>query len=111
MNEKPTQIYYLDIATGEIMMDPNWDWTFRLQATDDEIDLLREMLDEEYETDWEAFSRAHVPFLEYHKSSPNNEYDDRMVYIYAMIYKLGDAEAKRHVEEMGILTVPLRNEE
>lgn len=109
MNEK--QSYYVDIATGEIMKDPyGWEWTFKVEATDKEISLLREMFDENYETDWESFNRAHVPFLEYHHDPQNDEYDDRMIYIYAMIYKLGDEKAKNHIEDMGILERPLRSD-
>ncbi len=96
--------YYISVGTGEISKS-NTDsaWNFRIEATDDEIAMLREYFDQNYSTEWENFFRAHVPFLEYHHDKQNDAYDETMVKIYQMIYDLGDQEARNHIESMGIL--------
>ncbi|MDQ0272272.1 hydrolase [Cytobacillus purgationiresistens] len=102
MAEKKT--YYIAIADGEISQSStSSSWDFKIDATDDEIIELREIFDQNYSTEWESFFRAHVPYLQYHFDRQNDKYDDGLSKVYSVIHRLGDQEAKQHIESMGIL--------
>jgi hypothetical protein len=96
--------YYVSVGSAEISQSATSSpWEFKIEATDDEIIRLREYFDQNYSTDWQSFWRAHVPFMEYHHDRQNDAYDRTMTNVYKMIYDLGDEEAKKHIESMGIL--------
>lgn len=100
--EEQKQTYYFNIESGEVLDQPaEPEGHFTLIATGEEIKDFREYLVENYKADWETFGVAHVPFRE--ADPENTKYDVTMKEIYAMIYKLGDAEAKNHVKNMRIL--------
>lgn len=102
--EQEKQIYYVNIQSHEITQNPyDWEWDFKIEATNGQIAHLKRLFDENYQTDWESYIRAHIPFLEYHHDPQNKEYDARMVVIYAMLYQLGDIKSRNHIREMGIL--------
>ncbi|MBD7938197.1 MULTISPECIES: hydrolase [Cytobacillus] len=98
------EAYFINLENGTILdtMDGH-DWQFRVYATGAEIAELNRFLDENYHAELKTFARAQVPFLEYHKKSPNPEYDQILMRLYEMIYQLGDQEAKNHIEEMNII--------
>jgi hypothetical protein len=103
--EDEKKVYFIDIASGEISRrSTESPWNFQIEATDDEITGLREVFQQNYEAEWEGFFRAHVPFIEYHYDSVNDVYDQNMMKAYSMIYDLGNLEAKKHIENMGILS-------
>lgn len=96
--------YYIDLGTGSISQsESSATWSFKIQANDEEITELRELFDQNYSTEWKNFFRAHVPYVQYHYDRENDEYDNRIQQVYGMIYKLGDEEAKNHIESMNIL--------
>ncbi|TDK64016.1 hydrolase [Bacillus salipaludis] len=102
--EQQKQSYYINIQSHEIAREPfELEWDFKVEATDSQIKSLKQLFDENYQTDWESYIRSHVPFLEYHHDPQNKEYDARMVIIYAFIYQLGDEKTRDHIKEMGIL--------
>ncbi|MCS0790730.1 hydrolase [Cytobacillus pseudoceanisediminis] len=103
--DQTKKTYYIDIENAQIYTEPveAAEWQFKIFATDEELAQLNEYINENYDADLKTFARAHVPFLEYHKESKNDEYDASMEGIYKMIYDLGDDEARRHIEGMGIL--------
>ncbi|HEY2422287.1 MAG TPA: hydrolase [Neobacillus sp.] len=96
--------YYIDVGTGEISQSATSStWSFKIQANDDEIIELRELFDQNYSTEWQGFFRAHVPYVQYHYDRENDAYDNTIQQVYGMIHKLGDEEAKNHIESMNIL--------
>ncbi|MED1203103.1 hydrolase [Heyndrickxia acidicola] len=103
--EDEKKVYFIEIASGEISRrSTDSPWNFQIEATDDEITQLREVFQQNYEAEWEGFFRAHVPFIEYHYDRVNDVYDQNMMKAYSMIYNLGNLEAKKHIENMGILS-------
>jgi hypothetical protein len=103
--EQQKKTYYVSIATGEIsQVKTASPWDFQIEATDDEIIQLREYFDQNYSTDWQAFWRAHVPYVQYHYDRQNDAYDETLTKIYQLIYKLGNEEAKEHIRSLGILS-------
>jgi hypothetical protein len=96
--------YYIDVASGEISQSQTASaWNFQIQANDEEITMLREEFDCNHSSGVENFLRAHVPYLEYHHDRQNDEQDESLKRIYALIHQLGDEEVKKHIEGMGIL--------
>lgn len=96
--------YYIDIGSGSISQSRSSSpWSYKIEANDEEIILLREYFDQNYSTEWKNFFRAHVPYLQYHYDRENDDYDETMVKIYKLIYELGDIEAKQHIVTMGLL--------
>ncbi|MBS4208586.1 hydrolase [Bacillus sp. FJAT-50079] len=101
-NEKKP--FYISVGPGQIMSTAtDSPWEFKIEATDDEIKMLRKVFDSNADNSIDDFLRAHIPFLEYHHDPTNDRHDDNLLRIYGMIYSLGDQEAKQHVESMGIL--------
>jgi hypothetical protein len=102
--DEQKKTYYIDVGTGEISQSATSStYSFIIQANDEEITELRELFDQNYSTEWKNFFRAHVPYLEYHYDRENDAYDNTIQQVYGMIHKLGDDEAKRHIESMNIL--------
>lgn len=96
--------YYIDVGSGEISQSATSStWSYKIQADDEEITQLRELFDQNYSTEWKNFFRAHVPYLEYHYDRENDAYDRTIQQVYGMLHKLGDEEAKHHIESMNIL--------
>ena len=96
--------YYINIQSHEIFSEPDGlEWDFRIEATDKEVAVLERLFDKTEEADWESYIRAHIPYLEYHHQPQNREYDQRILWIYSMLYDLGDEKTRAHIRKMGIL--------
>ncbi|MBD8068570.1 hydrolase [Bacillus sp. PS06] len=103
--EQQKATYYISIANGEISkVKTASPWDYRIEATDDEIIKLREYFDQGYSSDWQGFFRAHIPYVEYHHDKANDGYDESMQKAFALIYELGDEQAKEHIKSMGIIS-------
>ncbi|WP_163526702.1 hydrolase [Halobacillus ihumii] len=96
--------YFVNIGTREISINRNGNNDeFIINADREELLLLREVFNEMYNSDTRAFFRSHVPFVEYHKDSSNDEYDEGMTRALQMIYDLGDDTTRHHISGMGVL--------
>ncbi|PLR97678.1 hydrolase [Bacillus sp. T33-2] len=101
-DEKRT--YYVSIESGEVLEEPaELQGYFKINATGEEVKHLREFMNENYKADLQTFVRSHIPFKEYHKDKEDVKYDKTMDEVYALIYELGDQEARDHIRNMGIL--------
>jgi hypothetical protein len=102
--DEQKKTYYIDVGTGEISQSATSStYSFIIKANDEEITELRELFDQNYSTEWKNFFRAHVPYVEYHYDRENDAYDNTIQQVYGMIHKLGDDQAKQHIESMNIL--------
>ncbi|MFT4414900.1 hydrolase [Fredinandcohnia humi] len=105
MEQQPKKTYYVSVESGEISkVKSASSWEYRIEATDDEIIQLREIFDENYANEVEGFLRAHVPLIEYHNDSSNDQYDSTLQKVFKMIYELGDQEAKEFIKSQGIIS-------
>lgn len=103
--DEDKKTYYIEVGSGEISRSATSStWGFKIQATDEEIAMLRKLMDQNYSTEWKNFIRAHVPYVQYHYDRENDDYDETLKKVYGMIYQLGDDEAKNHIKSMNILT-------
>ncbi|CAM3655129.1 hydrolase [Mesobacillus zeae] len=102
--EEQKRKYYVNIENGEVLEGPaELNGYFQIYATGEEVKHHREFLNENYKADLETFGRAHVPFKEYHDDKADADYDNTINEVYALIYELGDEEARQHIAGMGIL--------
>lgn len=96
--------YYINVGSGEISQSrTDSTWNFKINATDEEIGTLRDYFNQNYSSEWKNFFRAHVPYVQYHYDRENDAYDETIQQVYGMIYELGDEEARKHIQSMGIL--------
>lgn len=96
--------YYISVADGEISQSSTASsWNYKIEATDDEIVQLREYFDQIYSSDWQGFYRAHTPYVQYHYDRDNDAIDNTMEQVFSLIHELGDEDAKKHIEEQGLL--------
>ncbi|KAA0549007.1 hydrolase [Bacillus sp. BGMRC 2118] len=96
--------YYISVADGEISQSRTASsWNYKIEATDEEIVQLREHFDQIYSSDWQGFFRAHTPYVQYHYDRDNDAIDNTMQQVFGLIHELGDEEAKKHIEEQGLL--------
>lgn len=97
--------YYISVGSKEISkLKEASPYEFEIEATDDEIEQLRDLFNQANTSDWKSFFRAHAPYIQYHFDRENDQYDENIYHAYELIYKLGDEETKRHIERMGILS-------
>ncbi|MEK4027682.1 MULTISPECIES: hydrolase [Bacillaceae] len=101
--EEVKRIYYVDPASKEVLPTAASEGNFRIEATDQEAAFIKRVFEEEYGAEIETFVRAHVPYLDYSYKEKNDKYDRALIAIYGLIYKFGDEQARRHIDEMGIL--------
>lgn len=96
--------YFVDIANREISQIPYHNNTsFKISATSDEVQLLRDKMNDVEHGDDITFYRANVPIYPYHHDKGNDLYDDKLLETYQMLYSLGDEATQEHIASMGIL--------
>lgn len=96
--------YYVDITSQEISQIPLDNQTsFKIYATNDDVQLLRDKLNGMNHGDNLSFGRAHIPILPYHHDKGNDFHDDHMIQAYQLMYELGDELTQSHIESMGIM--------
>src|SRR5699024_2197788 len=96
--------YFVNIASREISQIPFQNNTsFKIHATGDEVQLLRNKMNGLDYGDNLSFVRAHIPIYPYHHDKGNDLYDDNMIQAYQLIYELGDDSTQSHIDSMDIL--------
>ncbi|HLR02071.1 MAG TPA: hydrolase [Virgibacillus sp.] len=96
--------YYVDISSREISQTPFGNQTsFKINATNDDLRLLRDKFNGMHHGDNLSFGRSHVPILPYHHDKGNDTYDDHLIQAYQLMYELGDKVTRTHIESMGII--------
>ncbi|QHS23098.1 hydrolase [Virgibacillus sp. MSP4-1] len=99
--------YYVSLGTQEISRLKAFNnEDFIIYATPEEVIELRELFDEMYDADRGAFWRAHVPIREYHNDEVNDVFDDGLIHVLQMLYRLGDDQTREHIASMGVLENP-----
>ncbi|OZM57337.1 hydrolase [Lottiidibacillus patelloidae] len=96
--------FYITVGSGEIHEDQGASsYEFEIQATEEEAEQLSELFETANSASHHSFWRAHTPYIQYHHDVENDEYDNSLKAIYKKIYELGNNEAKKHIETMGML--------
>lgn len=99
------QTYYVDLQSREISrIKYHNNHHFQIEATEDEIQQLRRILNRVYEADLDAYWRSHIPFIPYHRDIENDRYDQALTEAFQLLYELGDENTKEYIETSGVLS-------
>lgn len=102
--------YYVTVHPGSYQgeirekLDPNDAYyDYAIDATLDELQSLRQLMDLASEHDYGSFWEAHIPTKAYHiMNQENQSYDQYLHAIYRKIHELGTPETKRQIESLGV---------
>lgn len=96
--------YYVSVETGQILEDQGAAaYEFEIEANDTELDTLRKRFSKLHEENIGLFVDPHLPQRWNDVEGHVQSYTDHLLNIYRMIYRLGTAETKRHIEQNQIL--------
>ncbi|HEY0827046.1 MAG TPA: hypothetical protein VGE40_03040 [Bacilli bacterium] len=99
--------YWASVGTREIVpQGEGANYEFEIEATDEEINLLRKLFEEEESSDHRLVGRAKTPyeaFPENDQEIKNLPFDEHLQDIYRFIHYLGSPRTKEHISGMGIL--------
>jgi hypothetical protein len=96
--------YFVNLQSKQISQNPHEDnHAITIYATQSEVMSLRKMFNEQQSADFMTFFRSNVPIMPYHNSKSNDRYDKSFTEAIQLMYDLGDEEARKFIEETGIL--------
>lgn len=99
--------YWVSVGTQEIVpQGEGANYEFEIEATVEEINVLRKLFEEEESSDHRLVGRAKTPyeaFPENDQEVKNYPYDEHLKEIYRFIHFLGSPRTKEHISRMGIL--------
>jgi hypothetical protein len=96
--------YYVTVGSGEIHEDQTASsYEYIIEATEEEAEQLSELFETANSASYHSFWRSHTPYIQYHHDGENDQYDDALKTIYQKIHELGNQEAKKHIETIGML--------
>ncbi|MGG1515564.1 hypothetical protein ABE504_09135 [Paenibacillus oryzisoli] len=103
MNEVK-RTYYINVGTGEVLEDPTTlDVQFEIQATEEDIAKLQELLEEVDNTSQNSYGATWFPWQVYYSVPQDQEYDYYLTEVYRAIHRLGNEHTRRHIESMNVL--------
>lgn len=96
--------YYVNLQSLEIsQIEDKSNHGITIHATQSEVELLRKLFNKQHSADFMTLLRSNVPIMPYHNAKSNDEYDKSFADAVKLIYELGDKEAKKFIEESGII--------
>lgn len=96
--------YYVSVQAGTVIQDRGASgYEFDIEATPKEADQLLELMETGQDEESKNFIRAGTPYIPYHNDKENDVHDEHLKHVYQVIYTLGTAETKNHIEKMKIL--------
>ncbi|MWV45723.1 hypothetical protein GRF59_19085 [Paenibacillus sp. HJL G12] len=101
--ENDKKRYYISVTHNLIQDVPNDSTEFELMLTDDQVTRLRDQMDELTKDDEYTFKRAFVPFKSADHDDATEQFDEKLLGLYAYLYEVGDEETKRMIEELNVL--------
>lgn len=97
--------YYVNLQSREISkIKHENNNAFTVNATTEEVQMLRRKLDNVHGAEVDTFWRSHIPIMPYHNDLSNDRYDKNLTEAFGMIYDLGDEQARSFVKESGVLS-------
>ncbi|GGD69617.1 hypothetical protein [Paenibacillus nasutitermitis] len=97
------QTYYVSITSGTIEREPSNTDQLAIQASEDQLDVLKHKLDKEIFTNEITSLRAVIPFKSADHDKSEEQYSEDIRDLYTYIYQIGTPETKNHIDSMKIL--------
>lgn len=101
--ENDKKRYYISVTHNLIQDMPNDSTEFEVMMTDGQVTKLRDQMDELIKDDEYTFKRAFVPFKSADHDDATEQFDDKLIGVYAYLHDIGDDETKRMIDELNIL--------
>lgn len=107
--EKPSsakETYYVSVSAGTITKEENHTTDqLSVYATDREIDQLMSLFAKRAETDDLTHLRGIIPYKSADHDPATDKYNEQMLDIYRMVFRIGTEETRKHLIHMDILSV------
>ncbi|WP_136608050.1 hypothetical protein [Paenibacillus dokdonensis] len=101
--ENDKKRYYISVTHNLIQDVPNDSTEFEVMMTDEQVTRLRDQMDELIKDDEYTFKRAFVPFKSADHDDATEQFDDKLIGVYAYLHDIGDDETRRMIDELNIL--------
>ncbi|OBG86323.1 hypothetical protein A9X05_01860 [Mycobacterium sp. E3298] len=100
------ETYYVSVSAGTITKEENHTTDqLSVYATEREIDQLMALFAKRAETDDLTHLRGIIPFKSADHDPATDKYNEQMLDIYRMVFRIGTEETRRHLIHMDILSV------
>lgn len=97
------QKYYVSLQSRTIMAQRgDAAYELEIEATSDELNLLKELFDGMEDFDEASFRRNMIPGVPYHHDSENDGYDYYLKEAYKLVHQLGTEETRQFVASMNL---------
>lgn len=73
---------------------------FKIELDLDKVFIFKKLFNQLNSLEFDNAVRAHLPYLPYHLDEENDEIDNRLKKIYALIHEFGDEKIKEFVEQL-----------
>ncbi|MEC0373380.1 hypothetical protein P9847_02755 [Paenibacillus chibensis] len=101
--EQGKKRYYISVTHNLIQDVPGDSTEFEMMLTDDQVTDLRDRMNELIKDDEYTFRRAFVPYKSADHDDAMEEFDEKLIGLYAYLHQIGDEDTKRLIDEMNIL--------
>lgn len=92
---------YVSVAHHRYYFHPDDSpWEYEIEAGPEVIGVIDQLFNQKDELEWKNFLRAHLPYIPYHLNRENDEVDNRLKKLYAILHEFGNDEAKEVIESM-----------
>jgi len=92
---------YVSVANHRYYFHPDDSpWEYEIEAAPEVLGVLNQLFDQKDEIEWKNFFRAHIPYIQYHLDEENDQVDNRLKKLYAVIHEYGNDEAREIIESM-----------
>lgn len=94
---------FVSVSNKSLDREASMNEQFEVRGTEEEIETLRQML-EQLELDDEVTQiRAPIPYKSADHDKATDQFNDDLLKLYQFIYKLGTDKTKAHIHDMNIL--------
>ncbi len=92
---------YVSLTQKKVYLYPDESpWEFKITAYQEIVPVFEKLFQQLNYIEVDNFFRAHIPFIPYHKDKENDQYDERMMKLYALIHEYTDEDSKRFIEQL-----------
>jgi hypothetical protein len=100
--------YYVSIHSGEtmgeILQEPTASpYEFVIDATDEEVQKLNNLMGNNAVEDMETFWDSHIPYLAPDENRENQGYDRTLQQLYNALYRLGTPSTRQQLKTLGLV--------
>jgi hypothetical protein len=94
--------YYVTLQAGTTVAEIRDEKGFEIEATDVEVEMLRDLLNNCVHGDFMMWMHGHTLWSDM-PDRDNDEYDDNLRAIYQIIYQHGTPKTRQDLEQMGLV--------